>query len=170
MSTSSTRHPAPMIRVVALAVAAMLASCRVGKEQDAWVRWDEGGFQFSLPPQLVRVPVQGVDSHVGRFASTDESLVIDYDCGRYSNDLESERNSFKVFSSHREVIAGEEALVVVGVLKDDVHWIGRGRHVVAATWQAVSGKGSMKLTILVQMDDVTREAEMLTVLRSVQFR
>ncbi len=50
-----------------------------------WVTWDEGTFTLQLPPEYTKVPVQGIDSQVGRWEAPGRWL--DYDLGFYSNPL-----------------------------------------------------------------------------------
>jgi hypothetical protein len=133
-----------------------------------WVLHDEGGFSIRLPPKFHRVEVQGIDSHVGQYETEDRSLVLSYVFGQWSSNLVHERDSFREFQPSHEVISGENALVVNGILKDGVSWIGDGRYVVAATWQRGAGVSTFsKLTITIQMVDDHDRSAMLEVLRTV---
>lgn len=50
-----------------------------------WTTYDEGGFTIRLPPAYERIPVQGIDSRVGRWEGPGGS--VGYDLGAYANPL-----------------------------------------------------------------------------------
>lgn len=72
---------------MALAVAGVV-SCGTGVADstipDGWEVRRNDSFSFAGPPDLSEVPVQGVDSFVGRFES--QELYISFDYGWYSDD------------------------------------------------------------------------------------
>lgn len=171
MRHEPTRRVSVVDRLLTLMLATGAVACSGDSKHGGWKTWNEGPFEIRLPPQFAKVPVQGIDSLVGRFVTPDDSVSVDYDFGAWSNDLVSSRTEFTDFSSHREGIDREEAFVVTGTLKDEVDQSSRRRHVIAATWQEIGGKPSIaKLTIWVTMDVAKHEEEMLEVLRSVTFR
>jgi hypothetical protein len=72
------------------------------------VEIDAGPFTFSVPPTMTRIPVQGIDSLVGRYA--DDTLELAFDYGWYSSSLD-EIEGATVESAE---IDGRKARIVVG--------------------------------------------------------
>jgi hypothetical protein len=73
---------AAMMLMVGLVVGSFTTTSSTVAAGDGWRRVDEGVFSFSLPPDMERVPVQGIDSRVGQFRGPLCTLSFDY--GFYS--------------------------------------------------------------------------------------
>ncbi|MFP6892920.1 MAG: hypothetical protein VCA18_04165, partial [Opitutales bacterium] len=77
---------------------------------DDWVavKAARNAFEFKAPPDLKNIPVQGIDSQVGKYESP--SMLLTYDYGWYSNSLRDEKKPG--FSSNIVQIDGKTAKVV----------------------------------------------------------
>src|SRR5690606_28353823 len=54
--------------------------------REGWTSYEEGDFTILLPAEYRRVPVQGIDSRVGRWEAAGKQ--VSYDLGAYSNTLQ----------------------------------------------------------------------------------
>jgi hypothetical protein len=79
-----TTHRMKTVRAISMLVAHLLVPVRVfSADQPAitvtnWQRYDFGGLSFRVPPGMINVPVQGIDSLVGQWDSTNISLHLDF--------------------------------------------------------------------------------------------
>jgi hypothetical protein len=104
-------------------------------------------FTFSAPPDLKPVPVQGIDSFVGTYASP--TLEVTFDYGRYSDPMNREG-----YASRAVQVDGKSARLVT---KDDI---------VAIHFPKITGE--TKLTMSVRLKSANaKTAE--TLLQSIDF-
>lgn len=132
-----------------------------------WETVDEGPFSFRLPSGFMKLPVQGVDSNVGRFRSGDGAVELNYDWGWYSNDLSHDPARFSRYRPCTAIIDAREALVVTGRLRDPHD---DREYVVAATWRNVMrGSIPVHLTIWISSREPTSVDELFALLHTVTF-
>jgi hypothetical protein len=98
-----------------LILASLSAATVFGADQPSmaitnWQRVDFHSLSFSIPPGMTNVPVRGIDSLVGRCASTNMSLLFDY--GRFSS-MELNEPSTPV------QVGGLAAKIVIRPLRSD---------------------------------------------------
>ena len=105
------------------------------------------GFAFRAPPDLQPVPVQGVDSIVGRYESP--TLAVDYDLGWYSDPMDREG-----YTRRRVTVDGKAARLVT---KDDV---------VAIHFPKLGRQSKLTMSVRLKGADA-KEAE--AIVRSIDF-
>ena len=105
------------------------------------------GFTFRAPPDLRPVPVQGVDSIVGRYESP--TLEVGYDLGWYSDPMEREG-----YTSRRVTVDGKAARLAT---KNDV---------VAIHFPKLGRNSRLTMSVRLKGSDA-KVAE--TILRSIDF-
>jgi hypothetical protein len=132
-----------------------------------WSTIRESGFSFKLPAGYERIPVQGIDSNVGRFRNAAKDAEVSFDWGWYSNNLANDPTTFSSYSACAETIGGRAATVVTGVLRGGDR---AGHYVAAATWRDIyNGENPVHLTIWNTTRDPAHLAELLGMLRTVEF-
>lgn len=136
-------------------------------DQSGWKSVDAGPFSMSLPADYQSVPVQGIDSRVGRYAPPGEEEVVAFDYGRYSSDLRYVESVMLHYESCTEEIGGRRALLVTYELRDPGP-AEEGRSFFAgATWRDV--EPGIHLSVSTSTRDAGSLPRMLAILRSVRF-
>ena len=77
---------------------------------ERWGLYDAGPFSFSMPPNLKKTEVHGIDSYCSQFTNQDMVLIFDY--GAYSGGPMNNLSKRKVYHSHVETIAGHNVQIV----------------------------------------------------------
>jgi hypothetical protein len=117
-----------------------------------WTRFrPHDAFTFRGPSDLEAIPVQAVDSGVGRYANAD--LVLSYDYGWYSDPLEPAGQPG--YQSESVEIDGRTARIVTFEGHAAVHFADLGE--------------SMRLTVLVELKQPSARADALEIFRSIRF-
>ena len=70
-----------------LCLCIVLVSCGAAQEPvpSNWKKVNEHYFEFYVPPDMEKVMVQGIDSHVGQYQN--KSITLNFDYGLYSDPL-----------------------------------------------------------------------------------
>lgn len=90
----------------------LLAGAASAEPADDWVTIKAGrAFRFEAPPDLKSVPVQGIDSFVGRYRADRFALQFDY--GLYSNSLQSLREDPR-YEAETFELDGRQAVILTG--------------------------------------------------------
>lgn len=135
-------------------------------ETSSWQTVSEKGFSFKLPPDWQKQTLQGFDSLVGRW-QTSENRFVYYDYGGYSSTLDEGREMLKDYG---------ECTITTGTLKARVisgfdatgNWNGGGpKHVVAGAWRNITP--GLHLSFTTASDKAEDKALLYTILRSVRF-
>jgi hypothetical protein len=111
--------------------------------------------------------VQGIDSWVEEFATSDSSQVITFDYGEFSDDLHRDPGMYSEYRSGTEAIGGREALVIVVRLRNASYPPQDGTWAAAATWRDV--RTGNHLTLWAWTANRANLERLLAVLRTVQF-
>lgn len=90
----------------------LLATAASAEPADDWVTTKAGqAFTFEAPPDLRSVPVQGIDSFVGRYKG--DRLALQFDYGLYSNTLQDLREDPR-YEAETVEIDGRQAVILTG--------------------------------------------------------
>ena len=140
-----------------------------------WELVDHRAFAFRLPPAFRHVPVQGIDSYVGRYEADGGNTAVSFDFGWYSNDLRFNAGTYSQYDRCTEVIGGRTATIITGVIQNPASQHQHGRQVAAATWRNIRDQpdtvpGHDHLTLWAETRDPQRLPQLLAILRTVEFR
>lgn len=174
-----------------LAFGAFSAGCRAPASQSApapvapcpipaadvahWEFVHHRAFAFRLPPGFRLVPVQGIDSYVGRYEADGGNTALSFDFGWYSNDLRFNPETYSHYDRCGEVIGGRAATIIAAVLQNPASRRQHQRQVAAATWRNIhdqpdSVPGQVHLALWGETGDPRRLPQLLAILRTVEFR
>jgi hypothetical protein len=135
-----------------------------------WQTFDFGYFELLAPPEFREIPVQGIDSYVGKLATPDSTRVIGFDWGAYSDPLDRrfyEKNYG--YQECYETIGGYPAKSVAFRLTD-ASWseLYYDDFFAASSWRSVGG--GAHLTVSTISGSPQQQRTMLRVLGSVRFK
>ena len=134
----------------------------------SWRSIERKEFAFRLPPDFKSVAVQGIDSWVEQFATSDSSQVVSFDYGWHSDDLSLDPGRFSEYVSCTETIGQRQALLVVVRYRNEHNRSQDGTYGAAATWRDV--RNGNHLTLWTWTRDPAKLPSLLGVLRTVRFR
>ena len=144
------------------------APCPAGPSDiTAWATIDRHDFTFRLPSDFRPVAVQGIDSWVEEFATSDSTQVVTFDYGWFSNDLHRDPGAYREYRSCTETIGGRQALLVVVRLRNESDRSQDGTYAAAATWRDV--RSGNHLTFWAWTRDAANLERLLGMLRTVRF-
>ena len=132
-----------------------------------WTPIDRQLFSFRLPQGFRTIPVQGIDSWVEEFATSDSSQVVSFDFGGFSSDLSYDPGAYSEYERSTETLGGREATVVVVRLKNASYRPQDGTYAAAATWRNV--RDGQHLTLWTWSPEPANLERLLVVLRTVRF-
>jgi len=99
-------------RDVPTSIEAVERAAQAEVQAASWVRIEAGNaFSFEAPADIKAIPVQGIDSFVGRYASASFDLSFDY--GAYPNNLSGYRKDPR-FTVEEGMIDGRKSRIVTG--------------------------------------------------------
>jgi hypothetical protein len=136
-----------------------------------WQVLARGGFRYRVPPDFRQVQVQGIDSYVGHWASS-QLRFASYDYGWYSNPLHGAKGALTGYSACRDTIGGQPVALLFGWDSAGTWWHSGGpKYVVAGSWRNVlpGQEPAMHLTMTAASDRAEDRPILLAILRSVEF-
>lgn len=130
-----------------------------------WIPVQTQAFNFYAPADTKTVPVQGIDSLVGRYQSASFSLNFDY--GAYSSPLDEFKGK-PGYNAHTERIDGKKAKIVTYSSPDAAPFTeGVAIHFPNV---AKSGSWQTKLTMVAQCRTKANANQALTLFRTIKFK
>jgi hypothetical protein len=138
---------------------ACIATENVQFDTAGWRRVTERDFSFSVPPSMVEVPVQPVDSHVRQWISPGSVHSLGFDYGQWSATLVSESSSGRG-GTCEATIGGYGVRLATG-------YAPAGGVYVAGAWRNV--RPGVHLTIYGVAADTAQERVLASVLHTVEF-
>jgi hypothetical protein len=131
-------------------------------DTSAWKLVNRDKFTFRLPKDFEEIKVQGIDSWVGQFQTSDSSIVVSFDCGSYSDPLtRSELDVSSNFARCEERIGERRARLIS-------FWrFGDTRFGAGAAWREIAPK--THLTFFGWARDRRELERLLTIFRTVRF-
>lgn len=147
----------------------VLASCsHAGRVvvPSSWVKEDVGEFTFYRPRSIVPVPVQGIDSKVGRYESSTIELGFDY--SGYADDLTiNVGGSASAFHYFTDSIAGRTVRIAINYYPTHPF---PNRHVIAVHFDSLGTNKNGALTMYAWCRDTVQFDTAVMVFRSIRIR
>ena len=127
-----------------------------------WIHVDAKFFEFFIPPDMKKVEIQGIDSHVGQFGSEKIKLIFDY--GMYSDPLDDEKGMPNL-TVRKERIDGRRTKIV-SFRKSESDFV-----LAVHFPKAGPGyKGGRKLTLYTDCVSESEYDTVMKIFRSIKFR
>jgi hypothetical protein len=133
-----------------------------------WQKHGAPGFTVLIPSDLFGADAQGRDSRIGRFRRTDGTMVVEYDFGSYSQNLEESWKSRPGFKSAPLDVGGVQG-VLVEASADEADGQGGSLRFMTGARFPLERTDSPALTIVVQHSASDDRALALEIIRSVRF-
>lgn len=131
-----------------------------------WAAVDRSSFRFRLPAEFVEVPVQGIDSRVGRWTAGPLRDVT-FDEGMFAGPVDG-MEDHPGYAECRDFIDGRAVTIVVLFDSAGTFSVGRGKkYWAAASWRDVMPE--VHLTMTATTPDAADVPELVAILRSVRF-
>jgi len=146
----------------------LLCACSTEPPPRVWQKHGAPGFTILIPSDLFGADAQGRDSRIGRFRRTDGTMVVEYDFGFDSQDLEGSWKSRPGFKSAPLDVAGVQASLVEAQADELEGNGGSLRFMTGATFP-LEQTHSRALTIVVQHSTSDDRTLALEIIRSVRF-
>lgn len=131
-----------------------------------WQLVEIGGVSLRLPPELMDLDTQPIDTRTASYGTSDGPTVLDVDYG-FAADPLGEREEWLSYSRCTDEIGGRSATLISARSRNAAAQSVRGQLVVGATWRDV--EPGISLTALGYAQDSTWHVRLLAALRTVEF-